>query len=340
MQKHLWIAAIFAVFLSVIFIPQAKTRALAPNTKVVYENNDYIWLINVDTKVKTKIGAGNYPAMSDKLGAPSQELAHNEIAYILTKNNSHFDAKTDKEGIYIYNLLNGKTKYINYPVNNLTTGLSFSPSSKYLLVKTRISTYNTQTLITRKGKVKMSFKLVGDQFRWINNDRIVYTSLYDVTPVRPRGTGGGKGFGVSKITSKGKVTVLKAPDALTDYRLFGMAGSKIQFIKYKVTKQDDWRYGAHKKNYWKMNQKGKNAKKIYKLVPWATKIKNALPAKYKDYQVIDYGAPLYDIDYRLFIMNKGYNIEDEEIYIMDLANKNSLKKLTKGNNPNWGWNLN
>ncbi|MEW6407650.1 MAG: hypothetical protein AB1465_03090 [Patescibacteria group bacterium] len=340
MKKFLWITALFVILLAVVLIPKAKTQALAPDAKVVYEHDDYIWTINIDTKVKTKIAAGNYPAISDKSGAPSAELGQNEIAYILKKDNSHFDAKKDKEGIYIYNLSSGGTKYINYPVTDLTTRVLFSPTSKYLLVETHISTYNTQTLITRSGKVKMSFRVAGNQFRWLNNKKIVYTSLHNVTPARPRGTGGGSGFGVSKITNKGKITVLRKSNALIDYTLFGMNGPKIQFIKYKVSKQSDWSYDNYKKSYWKMNQKGKNVKKTYKLVPWATKIKNALPAKYKDYQVIDYGSPIYDIDYRLFIMNKTYDVENEEIYIMDLAHKDTLKKLAKGHTPNWGWSLN
>lgn len=339
MKKFLWLGAVL-FFIAALFVPLTKTHALDPEAVVAYEADDYIWEINVATKNKIKIGKGNFPGMSDKFSAPSQAYAHNEIAYVLTKENSHFDAKTDKEGIYIYNSSSGNTTYINYPVADTTDQVMFSPSGKYLLVGTHISTYETKTLITRKGKIKMSFKLVGEQFRWINDNKIVYTSLHNVVPVRPRGTGGGSGFGISKITTKGKVTVLKTPNALTDYLLFGMDGNKIQFIKHKTAKQDDWKYDNYKTSYWKMNQNGKNVKKTYKLVAWEKKIKNALPKKYKNYQVFDYGAPLYEIDYRLFVMNKGYNVNDEEVYVMKVFQPDTLKKLTKGHTPSWGWSLN
>ncbi len=339
MKKFLSLGAV--LFLgAALFVPFVKTHALDPEATVAYEADDYIWQINVATKDKIKIGKGNFPGMSDKVGAESQAYAHNEIAYILTKENSHFDTKTDKEGIYIYNSSSGKITYINYPVGDTTDQVMFSPSGKYLLVGTHISTYETKTLITRKGKVKMSFRLVGEQFRWLSDKRIIYTSLHDVTPIRPRGTGAGSGFGISKITNWGKVTVLKTPDALTDYTLFNMDGPKIQFIKYKVTKQNDWKYDNYKKSYWKMNQSGKNVKKTYKLVSWTEKIKKALPKKYKSYQIMDYGTPGYEIDYRLFVMNSTYNVENEGIYVMKLSDSSTLKKLSNGHTPSWGWSLN
>lgn len=332
------VAVIFAVSLMAVFA--AKTHALDPDARVVYEKDDYVWSINVATQAKTKIGKGNFPALSAKINAPSPSAGQNEVAYVLTKDNEHFDAKTDKEGIYIYNFSSGKTDYINYAVSDLTSQLTWSPTSKYLLIETHISTYDTETLITRKGKELMSFRTSGS-FRWLSDKRIVYTSFYDVTPLRPRGEGGGAGFGVSKITSWGKNTILKKPDALTDYQFWGFDGDLIQFTKYKVAKQDDWYHTEKiKKSYWKMNQEGKNVKKTYKLVSWSKKIKDALPNKYKNYQVIDYGAPMYEIDYRLFVMNKGYNVEDEEIYVMKVSQSDTLEKLSKGHTPSWGWNLN
>lgn len=340
-KKFLWVAAIFAFFLAVVFIPKAKTQALDPNAKIVFEKDDYIWSINVETKVKMKVGKGNFPALSDKIDAPSPNTGQNEVAYILTKDNFHFDAKTDKEGIYIYNFSSGLTTYINYPVGDTTSQLMWSPTAQYLLVGTHISTYDTKTLITRSGKKLMAFKTTGDQFRWHGKNRIIYTSFHKVAPVRPRGTGGGTGFGISKITYTGKNTVLKKPDALTDYTFFGMFEEKIGFIKYKVTKQNDWYYDAKiTKSYWKMNVNGKNIKKAKKFVSWEQRIKNALPEKYKNYQIFDYGAPSYEIDYRLFIMNKTYSIENEEIYVMNVSKLKTLEKLANGNNPSWGWNFN
>jgi hypothetical protein len=344
MAKKLTLAASFSLFLlAAVFILQAKTQALDPNAKVVFEKDDYIWSISVVTKEKTKIAKGNFPALSEKIGAPSPSLGQNEVAYILTEENSHFDAKTDKPGIYIYNFLSDETKYINYPVSDTTLQLTWSPNGKYLLVGTHISTYDTKTLITRKGKIKMSFITPnGNQFRWFGKNKIIYTSFHDVDPLRPRGEGGGMGFGISKITYKGKNKILKKPNALTDYIFFGMVdGNKIGFIKWRVALADDWSNSAKiKTSYWEMNLNGKNIKKAKKLVSWEQKIKKALPEKYENYQVIDYGSPSYEIDYRLFVMNKGYDVEDEEIYIMKVSKPNTLKKLSDGYTPSWGWNLN
>lgn len=338
-----------AALLLCAFAATTRAGGMPPIGTIVYEANDYVWLIDGDTKKKTKIGAGNYPALSDTMGT-TPELAKNEVAYILTKDNPHFKA-TQKEGIYIYNIATGKKKYVKYSVSDVTNQIVWSPDGNYLLVGTHTSTFDTKTLITRKGKKKMSFKTVGNQFLWLLGDdngmpilehKIVYTSLHNVTPIRPTGVGGGSGLGVSSITFAGKTKILKKPTALIDYRFFGLDMDKVQFIKSKVATQDDWHYDAKiKQSYWTMNMNGKNVEKTFKLVARADKIAKYLPKKYKDYSVIDYGAPLWNIDFRLFVLDPSVETNgDEAIYVMQLPHKNTLTKIVSGNNPSWGWSLN
>ncbi|MFH1537117.1 MAG: hypothetical protein ABID45_03955 [Patescibacteria group bacterium] len=338
-----------ALFLGV-FATAVKASDMPPIGTIVYENNDYVWLIDGDTKEKTKIGAGNFPALSDTMGT-TPELAKNEVAYILTEENSHFKA-SNKEGIYIYNIATGKKKYVKYGVSDVINQVMWSPNGKFLFVGTHTSTFDTKTLITRKGKKKMSFKTVGNQFMWLLGDdngtatlenKILYTSLHSVTPARPTGVGGESGLGVSFKNFSGKTKkVLKKPTALVDYRLFGLDMDKIQYIKYKVSAQDDWSHNAKiKKRYRTMNINGKNAQKTNKLVTNAVQIAKALPKKYKDYSVIDYGAPIWNIDFRLFVLDPDAETSgDEAIYVMQLPDKETLTKIVNGNNPSWGWSLN
>lgn len=340
MKKKIVIFSFVAALLLCGFAFVAKASDMPPIGPIVYEANDFVWLIDGDTKEKTKIGAGNFPALSDKIGV-NPELAKNEVAYVLRKENSHFKA-SNKEGIYIYNIATGKKKYVKYGVSDVTSQVMWSPNAKYLLVGTHISTYDTKTLITKSGKKKMSFKTIGNQFRWaIDQNEIFYTSFHKVTPYRPRGSAAGLGFGVSKITFSGKKTVLKKPTALIDYVFYGMEEGP-QFIKYKVSKQEDWSDSSlYKKSYWMMDNKGKNAVKTFKLVPKADKIAKVLPKKFKDYLVTDFGAPLWNIDFRLFTLDPDPEVVgDEVIYVIQLPHADTLTKITKGNNPSWNWSFN
>lgn len=349
MKKKIVIFSFVTALLLCGFAFAAKASDMPPIGTIAYEANDYVWLIDGDTKEKTKIGVGNFPALSDNMTTTS-ELAKNEVAYVLRKENSHFKAGK-KEGIYIYNVATKKKKYVKYNVSDVTNQLVWSPDSKYLLVGTHTSTFDTKTLITRKGKKKMSFKTIGNQFIWLLGDdngvpvltkKIIYTSLHKVTPVRPTGVGGGSGLGISSVSFAGKTKILKKPTALIDYNFFGLDMDRIQFIKSKVVEQDDWHYNSKiEKSYWTMNMKGKNVKKTSKLVAKSIKIANHLPKKYKDYSVTDYGAPIWNIDFRLFTLEKDIETAgDEVIYVMQLPHKNTLTKIIKGNNPSWGWSLN
>ncbi|MFH1781523.1 MAG: hypothetical protein ABH835_02840 [Patescibacteria group bacterium] len=338
--KKIFLFSFVAVLFSVMLAPAVKASDIPPIGNIVYEHNDYIWLIDGDTGKKSKISKGNFPALSDTVNI-DPELAKNKVAYVLTKENSHFQ-EGNKEGIYIYNIATDKKKYVNYGVNDLTNQVVWSPNGKYLLIGTHTSTFDTKTLITQKGKKKMSFKTIGNQFGWsLASDRIFYTSLHNVTPPRPRGEGGGLGYGISKTTFFGKKTLLKKPTALVDYTFYAV-GEEIQFTKYKVVEQDDWYHNSKiKKRYRTMNMKGKNVKKTNKLEAPADRIADALPKKYKDYSVIDFGGPMWNIDFRLFVLDPDVEVSgDEAIYVMQLPHSDTLTKITNGNNPSWGWNLN
>lgn len=216
----------------------------------------------------------------------------------------------------------------------------FSPTGKYLVVGAHISTYDTKTIITRSGKKLISFKTLANDFRWLNNKTIVYTSFHNVGPERPRGEAGGQGFGISKINVFGKNKILKKPGSTYEYRLFGLKGNKIQFIKYKVKSADDWKYNWKiKKSYFKMNKSGKGVKKTKMLVPWSQKIKKILPDKYKIYQIFDKGGLRQDTNWRLLILNKTYDVQNEKIYVLYYPQAETLLKVTNGSNPSWGWSL-
>lgn len=99
--KKLLLAAVFLVICFLVFLSKAKAQDLPSDLKIAYEKDDYVWAVN--NKEKVKIGHGNYPALSDKVGAPSISAAQNEIAYILTKKkiNTLTQRPTKKASIFI-----------------------------------------------------------------------------------------------------------------------------------------------------------------------------------------------------------------------------------------------
>ncbi|MDD3887908.1 MAG: hypothetical protein PHN19_03985 [Patescibacteria group bacterium] len=303
------------VFLCGLTVSFAKAEVIdeQPGDWIYYEKNGYIWVADLLTDMKFKLFKGHMPKLS---------VNKEKVAYY----NGNMKPA-------IYNVLTGHHRAISSSIETANMQPIWSPSGKYIVFNGHTSTNNMFVVMTNKGKEKVTFEAIGDAY-WVNDEVLAYTSMHSVPTLRPRGDGGGNGFGISKINVKtGKITVLQMPNDLTDYLLFDVLGGKIRYIKYVVESQAGWESGDWVLSYYRMNKYGKNLEVVKELVYWSERIKNVLSDRYENYMINDFGA-YQSTKWRLFTMQKSLD-SDIVVYTMHYPHKNTLSRILKGDYPTW-----
>ena len=285
-----------------------------PDVSLFYENKGEIWQFNPRSNLTKKIIQGKCPVIS-----PNKR----KIAYIRNS------------GVYIFDLLVQKEKLLKqYPEDFPVSHLSWSPDNKYLVVDTGTSPVRGKTIIdVSNQKEILSFTTLDDAYGWISNNEIVFTDLQKVSEPRPYG--GGEGCGIAIINLKGEKKILKNATDKKDYSFLQIIDGKIYFSLTKVESNEGW--GDKSKqtiSYWMMDKSGKNLIKTKKVETLKEKIKKSLPSNYK-VSFVREAVPLNkNENWVVFVLDQGSGSESE-IFIMNLKEPESIKKIGKGICPSW-----
>lgn len=305
-----------------------------PNASVFYESGDQIWQFNQKTGEKKKIANGIRPQISpDK----------NKISYTYQNINKYFkQSEAPLIGIHIFDIATGEDtvlkKYdLDYPVWET----AWSPDGKYLVVDTGTSPIRNKTVISSTtGKEIVSFKTVSqpysESYAWINDQEIVFCDLQDVSESRPYESG--QGSGIAIVNLSGQKRILKTATDKKDYRFLRLLDGKIYFSLRTVKSNDNWTDDTKQTvSYWTMDKLGGNLVQVEKTEELENKIKKILPSPYNEYRSL-WNVTLLtsNPDWAVFVLNKkGETQLEDEVFMMDIKNPESIKKISDGTYPSW-----
>ncbi len=279
-----------------------------PDLPIFYEYKGEVWQFNPKSNLKKKIAQGGSPIVSpDKT----------KIAYIRNA------------GIYIFNLLTHSEKLLKqYPESYIFGPLGWSPDSKYLVVDTGSSPIRGKTIIDISSQKEISFFItLDDAYGWISDNEIVFTEVqppYDVG-----------GYGIAIINLKGEKKILKKATSKKDYLFLQIIDDKIYFSLTEVKSDEGWRDETKQAvSYWTMDKFGNNLVEIKRIEPLEEKIKKLLPSNYKGYFVRRAVSLNENKKWAVFVLDRG-RISEGEIFIMNLNQPNSIKRIGKGISPSW-----
>lgn len=301
-----------------------------PDSPIFYEYDGQVWQFNPKSEVKNKIADGIHPVISpDKT----------KIAYIYPGWNKYFNpSEANLTGIHIFDIATGKDKLLKHYDKDAPVGhFSWSPDGKYLVVDTGTSPTRLKTVIdSNTGKEILSFKTYDDSYAWINDNEIVFSDLQDITEPRPYGDG--KGTGIAIINLNGQKRVLKTATDKKDYSFIQLVDDKIYFSLTTVESSEGWIDETKQIiSYWTMDKFGNNLIQVEKIESLEEKIKKLLPSPYNEYKSLSHATSLTNNkDWTVFVLNKtGKTQLEDEIFIMDINNPESIKKIGNGTWPSW-----
>ncbi len=302
-----------------------------PNVPIFYEYDDQVWQFNPKSEVKNKIVNGIRATIShDKM----------KIAYTYQGWNKYLkSAEANLTGIHIFDVATGKDKLLRYyDPDSPVWETSWSLDDKYLVVDTGTSPVRGKTVInSNTGKEILSFTTYGgNSYAWINDNEIVFRDLQDITEERPYGEGYGTGIAI--INLNGQKRILKTATDKKDYSFIQLIDDKIYFSLITVESSEGWSDETNQTvSYWTMDKFGNNLNQVEKIESLEDKIKKLLPSPYNEYKSLLYATSLTDNkDWTVFVLNKagGTQLEDE-VFIMDINNPESIKKIGNGTWPSW-----
>jgi len=300
-----------------------------PASLIFYDYNDQVWQFNPKSEVKNKITNGIRAVISpDKT----------KIAYTYQGWNKHFkSSEANLTGIRIFDIATSKDKLLkHYDKDYSVWQTSWSPDGKYLVVDTGTSPVRDKTVIdSNTGKEILSFTTYNDSYVWINDNEIVFSDLQDITDPRPYG--GGEGTGIAIINLNGQKRVLKTATDKKDYSLIQLVDDKIYFSLTTVESSEGWIDEANQTiSYWTMDEFGNNLIQVEKIESLEEKIEKLLPSPYNEYKSLWHATSLTNTNWVIFVLNKAGKTQlEDEIFIMDIDNPESIKKIGNGSWPSW-----
>jgi len=305
-----------------------------PNASIFYGYDGQVWQFNPKSEVKNKIANGSCPKVSpDKT----------KIAYTYHGwhgwDESLKPSEANLTGIHIFDIATGEDKLLKYYDEHYypAGAESWSPDGKYLVEDEGTSPVRGKTVIdSNTGKEIISFTTYGKSYAWINDKEIVFTDLQYIAELRPYGEGYGAGIAIINLNSQERV--LKTAADKKDYHFIQLLDNKIYFSLTTVESNEGWSDKTKQTvSYWTMDKFGGNLIQVEKIESLEDKIKKLLPSPYSEYKSLWYATPLTDNkNWTVFILNKaGETILESEIFIMDIDNPESIKKIGNGICPGW-----
>lgn len=301
-----------------------------PDSLIFYDYDDQVWQYNPKSEIKKQIANGIRATVSpDKT----------KIAYTYQGWNKYFESsEANLTGIHIFNIATGKNKLLKYYDKDYPVWeTSWSPDGKYLVVDTGTSPVRGKTVIdSNTGKEILSLTTYGNTYAWINDNEIVFSDLQVITEPRPYG--GGEGTGIAIINLNGQKRVLKTATDKKDYNFIQLIDDKIYFSLRTVESSEGWLDETNQTiSYWTMDKFGSNLNQVEKIESLEEKIKKLLPSPYNEYKSLWHATLLSDNkDWTVFVLNKASKTQlEDEIFIMDINNPKSIKKIGNGTWPSW-----
>lgn len=317
MKTKLLLAAF--VILSFCFLKIDSVLATTENDfyggVIYYEQDGKIMENILAAGLKEEIGEGKLPALS-KNGK-----------WLVYYNNDNYPVlyNTETEEKTVFEEL--QCEPVSQPV--------WSPGNKYFTIESHTSTSNSEAILNKQGEIITSFMTV-DDFYWWNKNIIIYTSLHDVDQPRPRGDGGGSGFGISKLNvKKVKTTILRSPSELVEYRLEALKNAKLIYTKYEVADYEGWRELTDQTlTYWKMNKNGFHTLNLEALPKTGAElIADTVGDQFGEDTITDFGK-YHKSHWRLFTV-RDEETSDVVIYVVHINDASSLFKVDDGDDPTW-----
>ena len=301
-----------------------------PDVFIFYEYDDQIWKVNPKSEIKNKIANGISPSISpDKT----------KLAYVYGGGNKYFrPSEANLTGIHIFDIKTGKDMLLKHYDKDEPFGeVSWSPDGKYLVVDFGTDVVGSKVIIdTNTGREILNFVTFLDSYFWISNDEIVFNEMQEVSEPRP--WGGGEGMGIAILNLNGQKKVLRKATDKEEYQLLQVLDDKIYFSLRTVDSPEDWEdENKHNITYWTMDKFGGNLTQVKEVESLDEKVKKLLPPPYNEYKFLYGTIPLSsNKDWIVFILNKkGESMSENEIFIMNVNNPSSIKKVADGESPTW-----
>ena len=301
-----------------------------PDVFIFYEYDDQIWKVNPKSEIKNKIANGISPSISpDKM----------KLAYVYGGGNKYFrPSEANLTGIHIFDIKTGKDMLLKHYDKDEPFGeVSWSPDGKYLVADFGTDVVRSKVIIdTNTGREILNFATFLDSYFWISNDEIVFNEMQEVSEPRP--WGGGEGMGIAILNLNGQKKVLRKATDKEEYELLQVLDDKIYFSLRTVNSPEDWEdENKHNITYWTMDKFGGNLTRVKEVESLDEKVKKLLPPPYNEYKFLYGTIPLSsNKDWVVFILNKkGESMSENEIFIMNVNNPSSIKKVADGESPTW-----
>ncbi|MFA6027674.1 MAG: hypothetical protein WC752_02000 [Patescibacteria group bacterium] len=317
-MKTKWFLLTLSAFFfgCVAILPALASEVYDNYGGIIYYEQDGVIIQNIlAAGLKEEIGEGTLPSLSKN----GKWLVYYDNDNYPVLYNTETEEKTVFEDL--------QSEPVSQPV--------WSPGNKYFTVESHTSTSEYESVVNKKGEVVASFMTV-DEFAWKNKNVIFFTSMNDVEPPRPRGDGGGEGFGVSKLNVKNNtLTDLRMPSEFIDYTFDSIKNAKIVYTKYEVTDYEQWRELEDQTvTYWKMNKNGSHTFSLATLPETGEHLIAAtLGDQYDEDKINDFGK-YHNTSWHIFTL-RDENSENPEIYIVHLDDASSLFKVDDGDAPTW-----
>lgn len=294
--------------------PRSVTENTYPDVDIFYEEGGQIWKTNLSANSKVKIVDGMAPALS-----PDKK----KLAYV-----------TDF-GVRILNLKTGED--ILFLKGTMIDGIIWSWNGDYLIVDSGTSPerYN-EVFDFSSGKEMAHFSSVGGVGPfWIAETTIVFNETqYDFSKNYPRPWGEGGGTGISTIDIWGNKKNIKKATETKEFHLLKFADGKIFYELTEIPSNSNW--DADQSNqmttYFVMDRNGEN-EQVIGYQDESDKVKNFFGIS-KESTVFHISRLNADNNWILFMTYRSDGFSSD-IYIGNLNNKSSLKKIGPGIEPVW-----
>lgn len=239
-----------------------------------YENEEQIYAFDLGSGQTRKIVDGSRPTLSsDKT----------KLAYVRYSPNSRLE-----DEVYYYDLTtNSKVLFVKFNEKDFmpnATIESWSPDGKHVIIDSGTGPGRFKSVHSFPGAIEKAGFPAHGLPSWIDNDTVVFTEG-DFHLARETDA---SGFGVSIVSTDGKLTRLKTPTLLTDYSVLHAEGETIYFQKSSVKTFSDWGKEKIEETYWSISRDGQNEQQVNEdqargdLDSLNNKIKSLLPPQYRD----------------------------------------------------------
>lgn len=308
----------------------SKYNGEYPNTNIYFEHNDEIWKLNPQTGEKEKIAVGNGLSLSsDK----------NKLVYICSS--VYKPSKPCEYGIHMIDLANNLDTII-VPDNSEEARANidnWSNDDNHIILDQGTSPVREKIIIENaSGKELASFTSCAFSPIWLDNEKVVYTAMYDNNQPWAR-TDSTSGISIFDI-NKNQKTDLLMPTDTEEYELLDVLDDKkIYYSVTSVNYKEDWQdENKISTSYWTIDQNGENRKQIDKIDSLNEEVEKIIKSLNIKYTFIS-NAQLLKKDSNWLIFNL-YNEDDNnvgktKIYILNVNDVNSLKELEDGINIQW-----